>query len=62
MGMTQRGKKMAELERDEKQDSDIHGVAKESFNKILKIGIYKELNKRGLLSGEQLNLLIGGIK
>ncbi len=31
---------------------------RESFRKILKCGIYKELHKRSLLSDEQLNSLI----
>jgi hypothetical protein len=55
-------KNMSEKEKVEEQSLDISDDIRKSFNESLKIGIYKELSQRGLISGEQLNLLIGGIK
>jgi hypothetical protein len=53
---------MSEKEKVEEQSLDVSDDIRKSFNESLKIGIYKELSQRGLISDEQLNLLIGGIK
>jgi hypothetical protein len=53
---------MSEKEKVEEQSLNISDDIRKSFSEALKIGIYKELSKRGFLSGEQLNLLIGGTK
>lgn len=46
-----------EIKKDEEKLS-LSNDMRESFRKILKCGIYKELHRRSLLSDEQLNSLI----